>query len=141
MEMTNADIVRDYQAAADKKKQVQILADLNQVKPEEIVEILKAGGVDHRSLPRAKKAPKEEPIETVPSEEIAEIAEVVIRPKVKPRHLHRAERMMALFAAIFDDMRQKQKPDPEWLDEFDELWCSYLDGLEVRPHDPAGKRN
>ena len=109
---------------------------------------MKAGGVDHRSLPRAKKAPKEALTETVPGEAtpdeatpVEEVAEVVIRPKVKPRHLHRAERMMALFAAIFDDMRQKQKPDPEWLDEFDELWCSYLDGLEVRPHDPAGKRN
>lgn len=44
MNMTNEEIVRDYKLAKTKQKQIGILADLNQCKKADIVEILKAAG-------------------------------------------------------------------------------------------------
>ena len=59
MTMTETEIVKDFREAKDKRMQVGILADLNECSKEKIIEILKAGGVDHRELPRTRK-PKEE---------------------------------------------------------------------------------
>lgn len=116
MEMCNADIRRDYEAAADKKKQVKILADLNQTTPEKIIEILKSEGVDHRSLPRVKKAPQEE-LAVAPVE-----AE---RPRVTPRRIHDLRRMCELFAAIGEEVLLGRVPPSDWLIEFDDLYCRY----------------
>lgn len=54
MTMTNFEIVQNYNQAKDPKAQVAILAELNACSVEEIVDILKAGGVDGRQLPRVK---------------------------------------------------------------------------------------
>lgn len=52
MEMTNGEIITSYRQAKDKKKQIEVLADLNMCSKDEIVEILKEQGVPHRELPR-----------------------------------------------------------------------------------------
>lgn len=53
MQMTNEEIVRDYNAAKNKQKQVRILADLNQTSPSEILTILAA--ILHRRIERLRK--------------------------------------------------------------------------------------
>lgn len=68
MEMTNAEIVRDYRSAKDKKEQIKILSELNCVPVPKIVEILKeagekvdgrlANGGDRKSHERTTKEPQ-----------------------------------------------------------------------------------
>ena len=45
MQMTNEEICRDYRQAKNKFKQIKILSELNQCKPDEIISILKNEGV------------------------------------------------------------------------------------------------
>lgn len=51
MEMTNEEIVRDYNAAANKSKQIKVLADLNCVSPGEIRAVLAQAGVPGVKMP------------------------------------------------------------------------------------------
>ena len=51
MQMTNEEIVRDYTQAANKNKQIKILADLNQTSPSEIQTILAKEGVEGVKMP------------------------------------------------------------------------------------------
>lgn len=60
MEMTKEEIVKSYREAKDKRSQLCILADLNVCKEEKIREILIAGGIDGRQLPRRRKTVIEE---------------------------------------------------------------------------------
>lgn len=53
--MSAGEIVISYKQAKDKKKQITILSQLNLCTTDEIIEILKANGIDGRSLPRTKK--------------------------------------------------------------------------------------
>lgn len=55
MQMSNADIVKMYREAKDKKAQVEILADLNACEKDKIISILKEGGVPSVELPRNRK--------------------------------------------------------------------------------------
>ena len=55
LEMTVEEIVRAYREAADKKEQVQILADLNLCSRETIIRALIEGGVKPQELPRQRK--------------------------------------------------------------------------------------
>ena len=64
MEMTTHEIVRMYKDAADKKKQITILAQMNLCTPEEIRDELIKGGIDARTLPRKRKKPGEKVAET-----------------------------------------------------------------------------
>lgn len=57
MEMTTDEIVRSFREAKDRRKQVTILAELNDCSVEEIRSTLVAGGISWRELPRAGKAP------------------------------------------------------------------------------------
>lgn len=59
MEMQTHEIVRMYKEAADKKKQIVILSQMNLCTPEEIREELVKGGIDPRTLPRKRKQPGE----------------------------------------------------------------------------------
>ena len=52
MEMTTNEIVRMYKEAADKKNQINILADMNLCTPDDIRAELIKGGIDARTLPR-----------------------------------------------------------------------------------------
>ena len=60
MQMTNEEIVRDYTQAANKQKQVRILADLNLVSPSEIRTILATAGVEGVKMPE-KIMPRKKP--------------------------------------------------------------------------------
>lgn len=55
MEMSNGEIRRSWATAADKKKQIQILAELNGTDERTIRDILIMEGVDHRQLPRTRQ--------------------------------------------------------------------------------------
>lgn len=55
MEMSNGEIRRSWETAADKKKQIQILAELNCTSVENIRSILIAEGIDQRRLPRNRQ--------------------------------------------------------------------------------------
>ena len=60
--MEPKDIVKSYEEAANKRKQIAILAQLNLCKESDILDVLRDNGVDHRTLPRNGKnvAAKEE---------------------------------------------------------------------------------
>ena len=71
MNMTPEEIVRDYSQAANKSKQIKILADLNMVSPGEIRSVLATAGVEGVDAPkriiRRKQAPTPPPA-PVPTE-------------------------------------------------------------------------
>lgn len=54
MRMTSKEIVRDYNQAKNKQKQIKILADLNQVYPSDIRAVLAEAGVEGVEAPRRK---------------------------------------------------------------------------------------
>lgn len=131
MEMTNADILRSWEEARDKKNQVKVLADLNCTTQEHIVLILKEAGVDGRLLPHKRKpAEKKAP----PLTTAAEPAQVIPFPKEtlqpKPRAVHEAERMRELFAVISEATMRGKTPAIEYVEEFNDLWVRnyYTDG-------------
>lgn len=64
MEMTTDEIVRSFREAKDRRKQVTILAELNDCSVEEIRSTLVAGGINWRELPRAPRAGKAPNVET-----------------------------------------------------------------------------
>ena len=51
MQMTNEEIVRSYNEAANKNKQIRILADLNCTSPSEIQTVLAKAGVKGVTMP------------------------------------------------------------------------------------------
>lgn len=55
MQMTNDEIIRDFRQARNKKEHIGVLADLNACTVEEIIEILREGGIDGRTLGPAKR--------------------------------------------------------------------------------------
>ncbi len=59
MEMTTNEIVRMYKEDADKKNQINILADMNLCTPDDIRAELIKGGIDARTLPRKRRKPGE----------------------------------------------------------------------------------
>ena len=61
MQMTNEEIVRDYNAAANKSKQVKVLADLNCVSPGEIRAVLAKAGVPGVKMPERIRPRKPAP--------------------------------------------------------------------------------
>ena len=57
MYMTNEEIVKEYNEAKDKRGQIQILADMNSCKKDEIRAILAAEGVELPKRPYNRKKP------------------------------------------------------------------------------------
>lgn len=67
MQMTGEEIVRDYNAAKNKNKQIKVLAELNAVSPGEIRAVLTEAGVPgvdmpKRIRPQKGRSPSLEPI-------------------------------------------------------------------------------
>lgn len=58
MEMTTSEIVRAYKEAADKRKQITILSQMNLCTTDEIRDELIKGGIDGRTLPKKRKQPQ-----------------------------------------------------------------------------------
>lgn len=81
MIMTPEEIVRDYNQAANKQKQIKILSDLNCTSPSEIKSILAAAGVEGVMPPKRIRRKTEPP---VPKTEdiVPEIQHIV--PATKP---------------------------------------------------------
>lgn len=132
MVMTREEIRRDWEAAKDKKAQIGILADLNQTTEEEIIGILRAQGVDGRSLPFKPRAPKQKTElgqdKAVKEAKPAEPSTVSF-PTVRPRRQHEAERMVELFTGIGAVITADGVPPLDWLDEFNDLWIKYATAL------------
>lgn len=57
MTMTENEILRSYQQAKNKKQQIEILADLNQVPKDTIKAILRENGIDMRSANTGNRKP------------------------------------------------------------------------------------
>lgn len=83
MEMSKGEITTSYRQAKDKKKQIEVLSELNMCSKEEIVEILKEQGIPHRELPRNRggntvpEQKKAEPVKATPPIPAAAPREVV----------------------------------------------------------------
>ena len=83
--MSNAEIVRSYQQAEDKKKQLKILAELNLCKNSEIVAILEANGVEvPEDVKRARKR-KTFSLEDLPEVEVKQSQEDITLTDPEPQ--------------------------------------------------------
>lgn len=82
--MTAEEIVRDYQQAKNKQKQIKILADLNCTSPSEIKSILTAAGVEGVTAPKrvvhraGAKAPAEPEPEQIPGASVYDRIETIL---------------------------------------------------------------
>lgn len=129
MVMTNEEIVRMYREAKNKKLQVEILADLNLCKQEEIIEILKKGGVAHQALPRIRKkqtaaAPFKIPEERKPPVIVDKSMPFLKKnhpDPVTPRKDYEMTRIRELIRGIRDFASAWKCIDPEWIKEYNEL--------------------
>ena len=74
MEMAGVEIVSSYKNAANRNKQIQILADLNACTKKDITELLEAAGI---SIPKRKSSEKEK--KTMAMHEEAKEPESVIK--------------------------------------------------------------
>ncbi len=61
MQMTESEILRDYNLSKDQRAQLTVLADLNCTTARKIAEILIKQGVDINTLPAKYRPKKEEP--------------------------------------------------------------------------------
>ena len=78
MQMTNEEIVRGYNAAANKNKQIKILAELNMVSPGEIRAVLAQAGVEGVSMPKRVKQSKPEAEAKVEDQTVYERIEMIL---------------------------------------------------------------
>lgn len=82
--MTAEEIVRDYQQAKNKQKQIKILADLNCTSPSEIKPILATAGVEGVTAPKrvvhraGAKAPAEPKPEQIPEASVYDRIETIL---------------------------------------------------------------
>ncbi len=116
--MTDEEIVRNYREAKNKREQVKILADLNYMSREEIIQILKAGGIKQQELPRNRGEKTQKKTEEKPEiRTVAERLEEEEREKRKagkddvPRILDSGERTEFASGAVRDTARGKGRCD------------------------------
>lgn len=147
MEMSNGEIRRSWETAADKKKQIQILAELNCTSVENIRSILIAEGIDQRRLPRnrqkteSSEAPDLDDVldsetENTTDEVMTAIAttrerlpgvvKLYIRPTVEPRRDYERRRLVELFEAIITTERAGEEVELDWVTEFNSRWVEYV---------------
>ena len=116
--MTDEEIVRNYREAKNKREQVKILADLNCMSREEIIQILKDGGIKQQELPRNRGEKTQKKTEEKPEiRTVAERLEEEEREKRKagkadvPRILDAGERTEFASGAVRDTARGKGRCD------------------------------
>lgn len=116
MQMTNEEIVRDYKAAANKQKQVRILADLNQTSPSEILTVLAEAGVagvkkPEKIMPRKKPAavaPAPEPAPVVPAQDIYGRIETILDAVPEDATEYMRNNAVNLVVSMFTDYVEKR---------------------------------
>jgi hypothetical protein len=117
MEMTNSEILREFQGAKNKREQIRILADLNLCKPAAIVSILRDAGVDGRMIPmeyRGQTSPPS-PSSTTPARNTT----------IKPRALHDWDRIAELAEAVRDAVAAGETPESAWIHEMSDTLIRY----------------
>lgn len=121
MQMTNEEIVRDYNAAANKQKQIKVLAELNCTSPGEIRRVLAEAGVPGVEAPKRPKKIKPE----VPQDSTAE--KIPKAPKAASARKEPSfwERMEAILAAL----PEKLPPEAEGIVQnlLQTLFADYLE--------------
>lgn len=122
MEMTTDEIVRSFREAKDRRKQVTILAELNDCSVEEIRSTLVAGGISWRELPRAPRAGKAPNVATTedPSESRKSPPKPRSLRKSAPRSRRRCrpskKRLSPTVRCYARNLRRRmQNTAPEWL--------------------------
>lgn len=112
MQMTNADIVKEYKEAKDRTAQVKILADQNCCSEERIIGILVDGGIDHRCFSMLRRKRNQEAAaaaEKIPYKK----PEIIPAPPEKkesaaPAEEHTPEVPKAVIAAVEDKITELQ---------------------------------
>ena len=112
MVMDTGQIVREYRAAKHKRREITVLAQLNGCRESEILEVLKAGGVPSVEMPRKKRKPEPETMETAP--ETAEAA-----PETAAAAPEKAEAAPDVYAQIAAMIREAEAARQEALRQAD----------------------
>lgn len=110
MQMTTEEIVRDYNAAANKSKQIKILADLNCVSSSEIRAVLAQAGAPGIKMPErirqrktnAAPLPQEQP-SAVPGESVYARIETILDTIPKDASEDVRNKALDLAASLFSD--------------------------------------
>ena len=110
--MTDAEILREFNAAKVRSKQVYILAELNNTDVETIKRILIEQGVDHRSLPRTKRKTKEgaNTMNKKIESNVLPDAEMPVIPDAEPKPVEPAPVPVSLtdaLAVVCDDLAER----------------------------------
>lgn len=113
MKMTPNEIRREFEAAKDRRNQIQVLADLNVCDPADIVHALISAGVDRRLLPNPYRSQA--------------LAETQKRPAqiIKPRALHDWDRIAELAEAVRDAVAEGKPPEDAWIYEMSDTLIRY----------------
>ena len=114
MQMTNEEIVRDYNAAKNKSKQIKVLADLNQTSPSEIRTILADAGVEgvkkpEKIMPRKKQeaVPAPEPA-SAPAEDPYSRIETILDAVPKNASEYMRSNAVNLVTSMFTDYVERR---------------------------------
>ena len=118
MQMTDGEVVLNIMQAKDQKAQISICADLNCCSEEKIKEILKAQGVDLRTLKTVKKQIDHGPKSKLHKKPYKK-PEIIPGP---PKTITLPEAMAAIRAELDDINRQQYELDMRKADLYKQLW-------------------
>lgn len=118
MQMTDGEVVLNIMQAKDQKAQISICADLNCCSEDRIKEILKAQGVDLRTLKTVKKQ-IDHGTKHKPHKKPYKKPEIIPGP---PKTITLPEAMAAIRAELDDINRQQYELDIRKADLYKQLW-------------------
>jgi hypothetical protein len=124
MEMTNADIIKNYREAKDKRKQITILAHLNNCPVSKIKEILKKGGqlLPRGVIPEPETKSPDSPLLVKPEVPVSSVKRVG-KPASYEKWLEdrQFERLNVLSVYLRQEIQELALIDQELLDEYQRL--------------------
>lgn len=108
MQMTDSEIVKNYKDSKNKKGQIQILADLNTCKPDDIRKILKDNGVDLRggnyhTKAAAEPVPEEKQFKKMTEQDVKKMIEIP-EEQVKTNEENRVKLPKIVRETLQDDL-------------------------------------